>query len=215
MTKEERKPHELEVERREDEPIERTMARVTIDPKSRNANLAMVFGSAAFGDTHKPGIMDSAMVVGEEIQRAVNGDLTLASRTLTAQALSLDAIFTEMARRSAMNLGQYPDAVERYMRLALKAQSNCRLTLETLAKLHQPREQTVRHVHVNEGGQAIVADHFHQHAGGPTNAESVKQSHATRTAGQRTALPCPDAGGDGVSIASGEGAATLPDARRD
>ena len=215
MTKAKRKPNELEVERREDEPIERTMARITIDPKSRNANLVMAFGSAAFGDTHKPGIMDSATVVGEEIQRAVNGDLTLASRTLTAQALSLDAIFTEMARRSAMNLGQYPDAVERFMRLALKAQSNCRMTLETLAKLHQPREQTVRHVHVNEGGQAIVADNFHHHTGGMQNAETAEQSHATGAAGQSAALPCPDADRDGVPIASGEGAATVPDARRD
>ncbi len=32
--------------------------------------------------------------------------------------------------------------------------------------LHQPREQTVKHVHVNECGQAIVADHIHQHTGG-------------------------------------------------
>lgn len=60
-----------------------------------------------------------------------------------------------------MNLGEYPQAMERYTRLALKAQGNCRATLEALAKLHQPREQTVKHVHVNEGGQAVVADHFH------------------------------------------------------
>ena len=40
----------------------------------------------------------------------------------------------------------------------MKAQSNCRTTLEALAKLHQPREQTVRHIHVNDGGKAIVAD---------------------------------------------------------
>ncbi len=52
------------------------------------------------------------------------------------------------------------------MRLALKVKANSRATLETLAKLHQPREQTVRHVHVNEGGQAVVADNFHNYAGG-------------------------------------------------
>ncbi|OYU35259.1 MAG: hypothetical protein CFE35_09710 [Novosphingobium sp. PASSN1] len=43
----------------------------------------------------------------------------------------------------------------RYMRLALKAQAACRSTLEALARLHQPREQTVKHVHVSEGGQAV------------------------------------------------------------
>lgn len=63
-------------------------------------------------------------------------------------------------------MGQYPDAAERYMRLALKAQAACRSTLDALARLHQPREQTVKHVHVSDGGQAAVADHFHQNTGG-------------------------------------------------
>lgn len=36
---------------------------------------------------------------------------------------------------------------------------SCRATLEALAKLDQPREQTVRHVHVdNRGGQAVIAE---------------------------------------------------------
>jgi hypothetical protein len=78
------------------------------------------------------------------------------------------------------------------MRLALKAQANCRATLETLGKLHQPREQTVKHVHVNEGGQAVVADHFHQHTGGKENGQSSEQPYATGTAGESTALSSPD-----------------------
>lgn len=78
---------------------------------------------------------------------------------LLSQVVSLDTIFTDMARRAALNNGQYPDATERYLRLAFKAQSNSWATLEALAKLHQPREQTVRHVHVdNRGGQAVIAD---------------------------------------------------------
>jgi len=50
---------------------------------------------------------------------------------------------------------------------------------------------------------------------GQRNAESVRQSHATGAAGTGTALPRPDAGRDGVPIASGEGAEAVPDARRD
>jgi hypothetical protein len=37
-------------------------------------------------------------------------------------------------------MSEYLDAAERYGRLAMKAQGNCRATLEALAKLHQPRE---------------------------------------------------------------------------
>ncbi len=124
-------------------------------------------------------------------------------------------MFTELARRAALNMGQNMDATERYARLAFKAQANSRATIDALTKLHQPREQTVRHVHVNEGGQAIVANQFHHHAGGMANVESVKQSHATGTAGQRAALLGPDAGRDGVPIASGDGAEAVQDARRD
>jgi len=100
------------------------------------------------------------------------------------------------------------------MRLALKAQAACRSTLEALARLHQPREQTVKHVHVNEGGQAVVADHFHQHKGDRENGKSVKQSDAFGPAGASTALPSPDPFGNGVPIPGNEGQAPLPDARR-
>jgi hypothetical protein len=204
----------IEVEKRKGEKIGRTIARITMDPQTRNANLAMSFGSQMFGDELKPDIMESSAVLAEEIQRAMNGDLSLANRMFTSHAISLDALFTEMARRSGNNMGHFPDAADRYMRLALKAQAACRSSLEALAKLHQPHQQTVRHVHVNEGGQAIVADHFHNHTGAAENGKSVKQSDATGRTGASTALSCPDADGNGVPISSGEGQAALQDARR-
>ena len=92
--------------------------------------------------------------------------MTMATRILASQATSLDAMFTELARRASVNMAEYPQAMERYMRLAFKAQSASRSTLEALARLHQPREQTVRHVHVNDGGQAVIADQFHHHDAG-------------------------------------------------
>lgn len=205
----------LEVKKRADEKLGRTMARITLDPQTRNANLAMSFGSQMFGDRLTPDIGESSAVLAEEIERAMKGDLSLATRIYTSQAISLDALFTEMARRSGNNMGQYPDAADRYMRLALKAQSACRSTLDGLARLHQPREQTVRHVHVNEGGQAVVADHFHQHTGDRENAKSVKQSDATRPAGNSAALPSPDAPGNGVPIPCREREAAMQNARRD
>jgi hypothetical protein len=64
----------------------------------------------------------------------------------------MDSMFTEFARRAAINMGQYLETAERYGRLAMKAQGNCRATLETLAKLHQPREQTVQHVRAASPG---------------------------------------------------------------
>jgi hypothetical protein len=141
--------------------------------------------------------------------------MSMFSEVLTAQALSLDALFTELTRRATMNFGDYPSAAERYARLAFKAQANCRASLEALAKLHQPREQTVRHVHVNEGGQAVVADHFHHHAGGSEkNAKSDDQPHATGAAGASAALPSPDPLGNGMPIPGDQGRQAVSDAWR-
>lgn len=135
----------------------------------------------------------------------------LAHQMLTAQALSLDAIFTEFARRSLLNMGDYINASERYMRLALKAQAGSRATLAELVKLHQPREQTVRHVHVNEGGQAVIADEFHHHTGGQENGQRGEQPHAK--CAQGPALSGPDPLREAVPIPGSEGKATVPDAR--
>jgi hypothetical protein len=82
---------------------------------------------------------------------------------LYAQAMTLDTVFTELLRRSCANLGEYPIAAERYMHTALKAQVASRSTVEALTRLHQ--QQTVKHVHVNDGGQAVIADEFHHHSG--------------------------------------------------
>jgi hypothetical protein len=175
---------------------------------------ASAFAGKVLGNNKDgPGLMDFVGHVQTAGGKAERGDLGVASRMLAARAITLDSMFTELARRAALNMGEYLDAADRYARLALKAQSNCRATLEALAKLHQPREQTVRHVHVNEGGQAIVANQFHHHVGAAENAKSVKQSPATAAAGASAALPSPDPLTGGVPIPSLEREASMQDAR--
>ena len=169
----------LKVDQHPDETGAQAMARKILDPGMRHGIAASAFAGHALGDLEGPGLMDYINHVLNAAEECEAGELGLASRTLAAQAMALDAMFTELARRSALNMGQHLSASERYARLALKAQANSRATLEALAKLHQPREQTVRHVHVNEGGQAVIADEFHNHRGGTENGKSSKQSHAT------------------------------------
>ena len=207
----------LVVEQTPDETGAQALARRVLDPELRNALSASAFAGKVLGnDIEAPGLMDFVDHFQTSTKQAATGDLSIASRLLASQAITLDAMFTELARRAARNMGEYLDASERYGRLALKAQANSRATLEALAKLHQPREQTVRHVHVNEGGQAVVADQFHHHAGGHRNAETNEQPHAPKNgaAGESPALPCPDAQGNGVPIPSDQGAIKVPDARR-
>lgn len=205
----------LTVEQLPDETGAKAVARKVLDPGFRHAFTAASFGGKVLGDTiQHPGLMDYLDHLLKMGDNAEAGDLALASRLLASQAITLDAMFTELARRAAINMGEYLEASEKYGRLALKAQSNCRATLDALAKLHQPREQTVRHVHVNEGGQAVVADHFHHHAEGAQNEKSVEQSHATRAAGASAALPCENSSWERMPSASRERKTAVQNARR-
>lgn len=207
----------LAVKQAPDETGAQAVARKVLDPGFRHALTASQFADKMLGTSiEHPGLMDYVDHVLKVAGEAKNGELAIASKLLAAQALTLDSMFTELARRAALNMSEYLGATESYGRLALKAQSNCRATLEALAKLHQPREQTVRHVHVNEGGQAVIADQFHHHGGGTgENGKSNEQSLAAAPASNCPALPCPDPLGNGVPIPSREREATLQDARRD
>ena len=53
----------------------------------------------------------------------------------------------------------------------------------------QRREQAVKHVHKNEGGQAVVADQIHHHTGGRENAKSNEQPHALESRGDASGQP--------------------------
>ena len=206
----------LLIERTPDETGAQAMARKLLEPDFRHALTASAFAGHALGkNIAGPGIMDFITHLQSAGAKAESGDLAIATRVLAAQVTTLDSMFTELARRAACNMGEYINAAERYGRLALKTQSNCRATIEALAKLHQPREQTVRHVHVNEGGQAVVADHFHNHTGGKENGKTNEQCGATGAAGPSPTLPGPNPLRDGMPIPGSKGQAAMSNARRD
>lgn len=192
------------------------MVRALVDPYLRHGVLSHAVADKAFGKLPgEPTFDDFGRAMQAKAKAAMTGDLTMATELLTAQALSLDALFGELARRAAMNMGDYPVAAERYARLAFKAQSNSRAAIEALAKLHQPREQVLRHVHVNEGGQAVIANNINQHGGGGMkNGKTNEQPHATSSACEGQTMLGQDAAGNGVPISSGEGESAMQDARR-
>lgn len=104
----------------------------------------------------------------------VNGnDLAAAEQMLVAQAIALNSIFAEMARRSALNMGDYLDATDRYMRLALKAQGQCRATLETLAAIKNPPVVFARQANIAHGPQQVnngVATELNRRSSTPAHA---------------------------------------------
>ncbi len=86
---------------------------------------------------------------------AVNrGDVTRVESLLMSQAMTLDILFQDLARRAEANRDR-PEAFERLLRLSLKAQSQSRATLETLANMKQPPLVVARQANVAQGHQQI------------------------------------------------------------
>ena len=207
----------LKVPKADGETVAFATARAFLGPDFRHGMAVSQIHKANLGTLDfSPNAAGYADAITEVADKAAKGDLAFASRLLAAQAVTLDNVFAEMVRRMSLNMGEYLGATETYARIALKAQANSRATLEALTKLHQPREQTVRHVHVNEGGQAVIADQIHHHTGEQKNGQSDGQPHATGTGstGASAALPSPDPLGSSLPLPGSEREPAMQDARR-
>lgn len=190
----------------------KALAKVGLDPVANAAATARMFAKPTFGELAITGLFEA---LDDEMAAVKKGDLSAQRAMLASQAYALNSIFTELARRAACNMGEYLCATESYMRLALKAQAQSRATVEALEKLANGREQTVKHVHVdNRGGLAVIAENVT--AGGQGNGKIDNQSHgaATFAAGVGPALLGADPCGNGVPVPSREGEAAMQDARR-
>ena len=190
-------------------------ARAFLSPGIRQGLIALGFGSQAFGGGQSPPTLDSVVTqLRMMMNKTVDGDNTMATSMLVAQAAALDSMFTEMGRRALLNANDYPEAAEKYIRLALKTQARCTATLEAISNIQRPTIETTRHVKVAGGGQAIIADQFHHHAGVSQDGKADDQSHATAPACECSTLLCQDQGSERVSVTGSQGQEAVPDARR-
>ncbi|MBS1139227.1 MAG: hypothetical protein H6R13_680 [Proteobacteria bacterium] len=128
-----------------------TKARNIMTPTVRGAFTTQAF-SRVFGDSDLQSLVNE---LGNQIDKVKTNDLSRAESLLITQAHTLDAIFNELARRAAMNMGEYIKATDTYLRLAFKAQSQCRATLETLATIKNPPVIFARQANISNGPQQV------------------------------------------------------------
>lgn len=122
----------------------------------------------------------------DELARHVNdskaGNLNRPEAMLLTQAHTLDVIFNALAQRAGVNIGNNKDAAETYLRMALKAQSQCRTTLEALAEIKAPKSATFIK-QANIAGQQQVnngtANAAHEKNIIPSNELLSESTHAT------------------------------------
>ncbi len=136
-----------------------TIARTAIRPTVLAAVTLKEYGKG-YGNLDLLGLIDALTAQ----TKAVNdGDLGRGEAMLTAQAHILDAVFNNLARR-AIN-AEYMDNLDRYLKLALRAQSQCRATWEALATMKNPpmmgyvRQANIAHGHQQVNNAASNAGH--------------------------------------------------------
>ena len=135
------------------------------DPEKSEAMASMavrpsVNAAAVMASYGKPlGIDDEDIValmdrLGDDVEQVWAGDMKRAEVMLFGQAHALQAIFMNLARRASSQ--EFLKQWEAYLRMAMKAQNQCRMTLETLATIKNPPVVFARQANINNGGQQQV-----------------------------------------------------------
>jgi hypothetical protein len=118
-----------------------------------------VASAAIIQDLHRTTQIDALVdELRHQTSLVQDGNLQRPKAMLMAQAQALDTLFLTLCKRSLANAreGQYLDAADRYMRLALKAQSQAVRTLEALGQLINPRPMAfVQQANIANGPQQV------------------------------------------------------------
>jgi hypothetical protein len=158
------------------------LAKTALRPAIQAALTVQAFNSKEmFGEADINTLVGS---LAEQCTLANGGDLSQSEALLVAQAHSLDVIFNTLARRAAHNVGENPERVQQYLRLALKAQSQSRATIETLAAMKNPPVIIAKQANISAGHQQVNngAPSESSRAGGIENQPSrvLEHQHAER-----------------------------------
>lgn len=128
-------------------------SRAVLFPAVTHAVVTQAYGQRVFsGKLDKQIIYDG---IAEKAAAVVAGDMSSSERMLVAQATSLNSICVSLFLRAEANMGEYRDTAEVYMKLALKAQNQCRMTLETLAAIKNPPVVYARQANFAAGPQQV------------------------------------------------------------
>ena len=129
------------------ETVDRAIARTLMRP---SVQAALTIRTFAKSDHDLTGFIDE---LAAQVNAVNGGDLKRAEGMLITQAHTLNELFNNLARRAHGQ--QHMRHLEAFFRLALKAQGQCRATLETLAGIKNPPVIYARQANVTTGPQQV------------------------------------------------------------
>jgi hypothetical protein len=129
------------------EDLDRAVARTYLKPTVSAALTMQPWNS----DLSVEGIREA---LSEQIDRVAKGDLSRPENILLCQSHTLDALFNTLAAK-AMDQTFIPN-LETFLRLALKAQAQCRCTLEALSNIKNPPVIFAKQANINNNGNQQI-----------------------------------------------------------
>jgi len=134
----------------------KSQKRQIVDMLHRPEFLAHVGQKPFYKDIHgnEPNINDALGTLKEIVEDVQKGDMSRPEAILMSQATTLDALFSALLRKASIQ--QHMPNYEAFMRMALKAQAQCSLTLRTLSEIKSPRQGATFVRQMNNAGQQVV-----------------------------------------------------------
>ncbi|TCV89669.1 hypothetical protein [Sulfurirhabdus autotrophica] len=174
-----RNANTLEIMHDKNKTEDHQFAEIGLSATTLNAVTARTFSQQTMGEID---LTETISVMREKVAQVNSGNLIELEATLTAQTVSLDTIFNELARRAALNMGEHMSATESYMRLALKAQAQCARTIEVLAAMKTPPVVFAKQANISNGHQQInnsiqSSTRTHAHTGKTVNQQNELLEH--------------------------------------
>ncbi|HEX7342160.1 MAG TPA: hypothetical protein VF269_07780 [Rhodanobacteraceae bacterium] len=129
---------------------EAVMSRLAVEPCMTAAAVSIAYTEATFGEQD---ITETHKALIEQTKRVHDGNMREVESTLMAQATALNSMFTSLARRAVKQ--EYLTQLQAHMKLALRAQNQCRMTLETLATIKNPPVVFAKQANIANGPQQV------------------------------------------------------------
>ena len=162
---------------------DRMIAEYAFDPTTANASTALDFSTDLLP---RLSLQDCTAVMKEDAQAVTDGNFGKLESMLNGQAIALNAMFNNFAKR-AMHADVMPK-LDAYFRLALKAQAQCRSTVEAIAEIKYPKSATfikqaniAQQQQINNGNQLTNTREKNIF---PTNKLLTESAHAALDTGR-------------------------------
>ena len=97
-----------------------------------------------------------AETLSNQIEAVNSGDLTDLEGMLAGQAYALNAMFNNLTQKAIRNMGYDMEVADKFLKFGLRAQSQCRATIETISTVKNPPVMGyVRQANITQGPQQI------------------------------------------------------------